>query len=96
MLDGPIAHARFVSIAQACVQCRKDDFSSIGFQLPFGSIGLKAAGIFARLNHRDGKAIYLEDVPRTLSYVVDIAPRYPELEFLVGLIEQRVLPGLEA
>ncbi|NIL94783.1 MAG: phosphotransferase, partial [Woeseiaceae bacterium] len=33
---------------------------------------LKAAGIFARLNHRDGKPAYLEDVPRTLSYVTDL------------------------
>ena len=32
---------------------------------------LKAAGIFARLNHRDGKPGYMADVPRTLSYVVD-------------------------
>jgi len=57
---------------------------------------LKAAGIFARLNHRDGKSGYLADVPRTLSYVVELAPRYPELAFLVGLIETHVLPGMEA
>ena len=55
---------------------------------------LKAAGIFARLNHRDGKPDYLLDVPRTLSYVVDVAPRYAELEFLTTLIEGRVLPGM--
>ena len=47
-------------------------------------------------HHRDGKPAYLEDVPRTLSYIVDIAPRYPELEFLIGLIEDRVLPGMRA
>jgi len=40
---------------------------------------LKAAGIFARLNHRDGKADYLNDIPRTLSYVCDVASRYTEL-----------------
>jgi aminoglycoside/choline kinase family phosphotransferase len=56
---------------------------------------LKAAGIFCRLNHRDGKAGFLGDIPRTLSYIVDLGPRYPELGFLVDLIEQRVLPGLE-
>jgi len=55
---------------------------------------LKAAGIFARLNHRDGKPAYLEDVPRTLSYVQELAPRYPELAFLVDLIETQVLPGM--
>jgi aminoglycoside/choline kinase family phosphotransferase len=56
---------------------------------------LKAAGIFARLNHRDGKPEYLLDVPRTLSYVVDLSPRYPELDFLQYLIVERCLPALE-
>ncbi|NNE60126.1 MAG: phosphotransferase [Woeseia sp.] len=55
---------------------------------------LKAAGIFARLEIRDGKAGYLKDVPRTLSYVSAVAPRYPELAFLDTLIVDRVLPGL--
>ena len=57
---------------------------------------LKAAGIFARLNHRDGKPAYLLDVPRTLSYIVDLCPRYDELGFLVSLIEERVLPGMQS
>lgn len=56
---------------------------------------LKAAGIFCRLNHRDGKSGYLLDIPRTLSYIVDLSPRYPELEFLVRLISDRCLPQLE-
>ncbi|HEX2140580.1 MAG TPA: phosphotransferase, partial [Woeseiaceae bacterium] len=55
---------------------------------------LKAAGIFARLCHRDGKPSYLGDVPRTLGYIVELAPRYGELAFLAQLIEERVLPGL--
>lgn len=56
---------------------------------------LKAAGIFARLNHRDGKPGYLLDVPRTLSYIADLAGKYPELTFLVDLINERCLPSLE-
>jgi aminoglycoside/choline kinase family phosphotransferase len=40
---------------------------------------LKAVGIFARLNQRDAKPNYLKDIPRTLSYVLDVAGRYPEL-----------------
>jgi aminoglycoside/choline kinase family phosphotransferase len=56
---------------------------------------LKAAGIFARLKHRDGKAAYLDDIPLTLSYIVDLQDRYPELSFLVSLLRERVLPGLE-
>ena len=57
---------------------------------------LKAAGIFCRLNHRDGKPGYLLDIPRTLSYIVELLPRHEELGFLVRLINDRCLPGLEA
>jgi len=55
---------------------------------------LKASGIFARLWHRDGKDRYLGDIPRTLSYIVDLKEDYPELRALISLIEDRVLPGL--
>jgi len=57
---------------------------------------LKAAGIFARLNHRDGKSGYLADIPRTLGYIISTGKDYPQLDFLVDWIETRVLPGLEA
>ena len=56
---------------------------------------LKAAGIFARLNHRDGKPGYMADVPRTLSYIVELGPRHDELEFLIDLIKNRCLPALQ-
>ena len=56
---------------------------------------VKAAGIFARLNHRDGKSGYMADIPRTLSYITELRPRYDELGPLIDLIESRVLPGLE-
>lgn len=55
---------------------------------------LKAAGIFARLKLRDGKTNFVFDIPRTLKYVLDIAPRYPELSFLACLIRERILPAL--
>jgi len=48
---------------------------------------LKAAGIFARLNIRDGKPGYLEDIPRTLNYVRDVIGRYPELQALQRLLD---------
>ena len=56
---------------------------------------LKAAGIFCRLNHRDGKPGYLGDIPRTLSYITELGPRYDELGFLVELISERILPAFE-
>jgi aminoglycoside/choline kinase family phosphotransferase len=57
---------------------------------------LKAAGIFARLNHRDGKAGYMSDIPRTLYYIVQAAEHYAELSFLSSLIRERVLPQLSS
>ena len=47
---------------------------------------LKATGIFARLNHRDGKPGYLGDIPRTLGYVREVCSRYPELAPLERLL----------
>jgi len=55
---------------------------------------LKASGIFARLNRRDGKPGYLQDIPRTLDYIVGQASVYPELALLGELLECRVLPAL--
>ncbi len=56
---------------------------------------LKAAGIFTRLYHRDGKSGYLKDIPRTLGYVRDVAARYPQLAAFAAWLEQRVLPAFE-
>ena len=48
---------------------------------------LKAIGIFARLQHRDGKPGYLADIPRTLDYVLGVTGRYRELADLHGRLE---------
>jgi aminoglycoside/choline kinase family phosphotransferase len=55
---------------------------------------VKASGIFARLSHRDGKSIYLDDIPRTLNYIVDIGKQYAELEEFAHFVERRILPLL--
>lgn len=55
---------------------------------------LKASGIFARLWHRDGKPGYLPDVPRTLSYIVEVGPKYPQLKELHQFLVERILPAL--
>ena len=54
---------------------------------------LKAIGIFARLNYRDGKPDYMNDIPRTLAYVFDVCSRYPELNTFATLLNQL---GLQA
>jgi aminoglycoside/choline kinase family phosphotransferase len=55
---------------------------------------LKAAGIFARLNHRDGKPGYMADIPRTLYYITELATRYDELRYVSTLINEKCLPAL--
>ncbi|MDH5484586.1 MAG: phosphotransferase [Gammaproteobacteria bacterium] len=49
---------------------------------------LKATGIFARLNYRDGKPGYLDDIPRTLTYIIDACSRYEELQDFLDLLHQ--------
>lgn len=55
----------------------RQDFDWMGVQRH-----LKAVGIFARLNHRDGKSNYLNDIPRTLTYLRDVSAQYPELDII--------------
>lgn len=54
---------------------------------------LKVLGIFCRLNYRDGKTNYMNDLPLTLHYVKHVSNRYPELNELSTFLEQ--LPDLE-
>ncbi|MGH8427660.1 MAG: aminoglycoside phosphotransferase family protein [Gammaproteobacteria bacterium] len=56
---------------------------------------LKAAGIFARLWHRDGKPDYLRDIPRTLNYVAEAASALPEFAEFRDFLAARVMPTLE-
>ena len=49
---------------------------------------LKVLGIFARLNYRDGKAQYLDDLPLTLKYILDTCELYDELAALKKLFEE--------
>lgn len=57
---------------------------------------LKVMGIFARLNHRDGKPKYIADAPRFLAYLDGVLPRYPELAPLAALLDRHVRARLTA
>lgn len=76
------------------VQLSAEDFRRC-FDLMGVQRHLKASGIFARLNYRDHKPAYLQDIPRTLSYIVDLKDDYPELEQLIELLQTRVLPAMQ-
>jgi aminoglycoside/choline kinase family phosphotransferase len=66
------------------------DFS--GFWRDFEWMGvqrqLKVLGIFARLYHRDGKAAYLDDMPRVLAYLRRTCERYDALHPLRDLLAE--------
>lgn len=54
---------------------------------------LKAIGIFSRLHLRDGKSDYLNDIPRTLNYVMDVCSGYPELAEFNSFIRREAAPA---
>ena len=60
------------------------DFEWMGVQRQ-----LKVLGIFARLNYRDGKAAYLDSMPRVLAYLQPACERYVELRPLSRLLAQQ-------
>ncbi len=66
------------------------------FKLWFDFTGLqrhiKASGIFARLSHRDGKTAFLNDIPRTLDYIIEIGGQYPQFDKFVSLVKTKIKP----
>lgn len=56
---------------------------------------LKAAGIFARLYLRDGKAAYVQDLPLTLQHLVQAMRGYAELQPLYTWLENLVIPKVQ-
>ncbi len=48
---------------------------------------LKILGLFCRLNYRDGKPLYLGDLPTVMEYVRTTANRYRELKPLIKLLD---------
>ncbi|BAJ00772.1 aminoglycoside phosphotransferase family protein [Shewanella violacea] len=56
---------------------------------------IKAAGIFSRLNYRDGKPAYMADIPMTLAYIADISAGYPELEDFSAWVTNTLVPAFE-
>lgn len=65
-------------------------FDLMGVQRHF-----KAIGIFARLNYRDHKPEYLNDIPRTLAYVYYVCQKYGELKDMGKFIKERIHPAMQ-
>jgi len=49
---------------------------------------IKILGIFARLDIRDGKSDYLDDIPLTLQYIDEVCSKYDELKPLGELLKR--------
>ncbi|TQV87721.1 aminoglycoside phosphotransferase family protein [Aliikangiella coralliicola] len=65
------------------------DFEWMGMQRH-----IKVLGIFARLNYRDNKPGYLQDLPLTLNYLRKAAARYDEFREFSQFLEQRISPAM--
>lgn len=50
---------------------------------------IKILGIFSRLALRDGKKKYLQDIPQTLKYILEVGQKYPELDGLIALLKSQ-------
>jgi N-acetylmuramate 1-kinase len=59
------------------------DFEWMGIQRH-----LKVLGIFARLNYRDGKRVYLGNIPLVEDYLRKACERYREFNRLVTLLDE--------
>ncbi len=75
------------------------EYSADQFLYWFDFVGvqrhLKVLGIFARLYHRDGKSLYLNDIPRILNYLLQVSENHVELSPLRGFLQATVIPKLQ-
>ena len=55
---------------------------------------IKCAGIFTRLFIRDGKSVYLQDIPRLIGYIMTTTGNYTELLPFNRWLTQTVLPRM--
>ncbi|MCB1645113.1 MAG: phosphotransferase, partial [Pseudomonadales bacterium] len=55
---------------------------------------LKVAGIFSRLNLRDGKPRYLKDIPLVMTYIREVTSQYPEFSDFDAWLDSEVMPQL--
>jgi aminoglycoside/choline kinase family phosphotransferase len=58
-------------------------FDVVGLQRHF-----KAIGIFSRLNYRDNKITFMQDIPRTYKYVDEVINKYTELTSVKEMLNE--------
>ena len=87
VLDGTIRYWEKARRARLPVPA---DFSEFWKDVEYMALQrhLKVLGIFARLNYRDGKPLYLADTPRFIGYVRHAVSRYNDLAPLGRLLDE--------
>ena len=98
----PTAQVNQWALEYANLAREKNIISSLNedeFLLSFDLMGvqrhLKAVGIFSRLYLRDNKAGYLADIPRTLTYILNVVEKHEALHELSKWLEAHVVPCVE-
>lgn len=56
---------------------------------------IKVLGIFCRLNIRDGKSAYLDDIPRVFNHLIDACNRLPEMTEFKLFLESEISPRMD-
>ena len=74
------------------IDCAMDTFLR-WFDLMGMQRHLKAIGIFSRLQLRDSKPNYIQDIPRTMNYISLVSSRYPELSEFNEFLHNKILPA---
>jgi aminoglycoside/choline kinase family phosphotransferase len=76
------------AVAAGVIASVDDDTFMRWFDLMGLQRHIKVLGIFARLYHRDGKENYLNDLPQTLDYVLQVGKKHPETQALTQLFAE--------
>ncbi|MAY02852.1 MAG: aminoglycoside phosphotransferase [Gammaproteobacteria bacterium] len=85
----------FRQASQAGIVSSSEEQFLRDFDLMGAQRHLKASGIFSRLCLRDRKISYLGDIPRTLSYLVQLKGKYTELDEFLDWLDSKVMQDLE-
>lgn len=87
---------QFKGLAQQAglLQAAETDSFTRWFDLMGMQRHIKVLGIFSRLNLRDGKANYLNDIPLTFEYLVTVSERYAEFKHFSQFLREVVEPQL--
>ncbi len=91
-IEGWVRQYRLLAIARGLPVGTDEDLFFQWFDRMGVQRHLKAIGIFARLNYRDGKAGYLKDIPRTLDYVMKVSQCHADLLPLYRLLGELHVP----